>query len=198
MDIRKLAEEIQNNSLIFGCGSALFGLSKYIYDLDIAKFDKENNEKIEKLRKSLCAESSKSDLTQISSVKDELQKIREERDKIVPGFYFVRPYERTSSKSYIQGARLQPYQGIYWISIPKEIIEKFFNHADQWTDEQVASKDKQRRMIAHEMAHEIFRKRYPENTEVDIDANADIFADALLALRKLYTNGVPTPAEKIT
>lgn len=192
IDIKHLAQDIQNNSLIFGCGSALFGLSKYIFDLDRKELEKQKDKAYKK-----SVESFKSG--NISPIDiEKLQEIERQRKNLIPRFYYIRLSEFVTSEvtnteeKYIQGARFWFFQGINWIMIPKEIMDGLLMQSEEWSEDQRKAKNKQRKMIAHEMAHELFRKIDPDNSlKLNNEENAEIFAGELLALRTLYEEGSP-------
>jgi myo-inositol-1-phosphate synthase len=203
-EIKKWAGKVQNESLYFGCASALFGLTKMIHDADSRKFDYEHSKRISTLKQKCTEAINNSNFEQLNKYNDELKKLLYEDDAPELKFFYINFFDIPSKlKEHAKnlGARLDHpdvfqadnnssdlLKNIYFISLSVDVMKDILESEEIPKERKKEAKHKQRTKIAHEMAHEIFRKFAPElNTE----ENARIFAVELLKLREYYINGTP-------
>ena len=203
--IKNLAEAIQKESLSFGCGSALFGLTKLLFKKDIESFRRDYSEKIsllmDKLEHATEPEFSQI-LSEIDILKDESKSGKSGLKFFYVNFFDTSEELGAEANMPLFGARIDPppsdavglWKHIYHISLPLDLLEEIAKDNGQ-TTERVLAKDKQRKFTAHEMAHEVFKAFAPE---LESEENARIFAKHLLELRKHYIDGLPgTPQVRL-
>lgn len=208
--IVRIAKRVQDESICFGCSSALFGLTKLLYDLEQEAYINQSwnsiCEKAFAVKDSGCTV----DAEEINQTIQELQKPRLK-------FFYIKFYdtphqEWTSNHTCTEhlGARIyfpdtfaserfvsiESGDDVYFISIPEVLMDIIRSGGDAWSNERVAAKKEQMRLTAHEMAHQLFRHIYPEdNYGLITEENIELFADEILEYRKNYRDGVPISLE---
>jgi hypothetical protein len=186
-DIANWAQIIQKESLCFSCTSALYGLTKLLYNNDLEAFDKLISRKSDLQNTILTTQNSVARATALS----ELQHIFEEIRNIKFKFFFINSYESPAEYEKA-GARLTNYDNVCFISLPRNIVRDFLESKNINNSHRKESKIKQRYLTAHEMAHELFKYLNSKGIEIlDDEQNAKSFANELLKLREYYVNGIP-------
>lgn len=213
-EVSGLAKMVQDESLCFGCASALYGLTKLFYDLDRIAFDSIHLVELSELKKK-CRDAAiiHGDQASYDEAMREIEKLQRAKDNIALKFFYIKFYDiplsiqQKAEQEKLQfGARLdspdvfstQPsvessdlWNNVYLITISNDIMNEILSD-DEWTEERKSAKEEQRRLTAHEMAHQIFLRFDPDGSlGLDSEKNAAIFAEELLRYRKYYINGSP-------
>ena len=209
--VDSLAKRVQDESLYFGCASALYGLTKLLYEMEKRVFDEKHSAEVAQL-KSICLWG---DRDQRIAALEAIEAIQQDKDNITLKFFYITFYnispalqkkaktdklrfaahldtpEVFASDPDVIAADLQ--DNVYFITIQLDIMDEILTGGDKWTDERRAAKEEQRRLIAHEIAHQLFRAIDPDRSKgLDSEKNADMFAGALLRFRKYYIDGSPS------
>ena len=215
-NISELAKQVQNESLSFGCASALYGLTKLFYDIDRNAFDDLHAARLSEL-KSKCQEAVLyGEQTIYDEAIEEIEVLQKAKDNIALKFFYIKFYDippAIQQKAELEklhfGARLDTpdvfksqssvgssdiWDNIYLITIPSDIMNRICSlDDDEWSEERKDAKEKQRQLTAHEMAHQIFQRFDPDGSlGMDTDENAELFAIELLRYREYYINGSPS------
>ena len=204
---KEIAKLVQNESLNFGLGSALFGLTKLLFDFDRQTFDDKREEKLAPLYARLKNRKDDKDFEEASV---EVSKLKKEKDSISPKFFFITFYDMpdtTKESVYNFSAFLdvpqvidphlsQLWDNIYLINLPLSIWDSIA-HGDEDSDERRDAKNEQRRLIGHEMWHAYVRHTDPKGESgLDTEENAELFAHELMQLRVYYVNGLPVAGKE--
>lgn len=210
--VSKLAKRVQDESLCFGCASALYGLTKLFYDLDRNAFDEDHSAELSELRQRCRNAVLSGDQLIYDNAMKRIEQFQKAKDDISLKFFYIKFYdiplavqkkaeqdnlrfgarldtpEMFSSEALIKSSDL--WNNVYLITIPYDIMFEIRPDANGWTEDYNTVKKEQRRFTAHEMAHQIFRRFDPDGTKgLDSESNAKLFATELLKFRKYYIDG---------
>jgi hypothetical protein len=190
--VRSIAKIVQNESLQFGCASALYGVTKYLHEFEINKFIFKHEEEKKRYKDQLTLAEERHDPKLYFDAIDKLDEL-ENKSKIPLKIFLINFFDLPQSYEY-PGTRLTGIYGIIYINIPKRLINTIMTNNDLWTEERKGAKHEQRRLAAHEIVHELFKCFDQDGSKglmSNIEYYAEIFTEELLKLRECYVNGIP-------
>ena len=194
--IAELAKHVQDESRRFSCASALFGLTKIIFDKERGLANGNYWEDLLKLTDKLAMPGVSP--SEAEAINAQIRELTGDKKNTSPKFFYIDFYDNNEERFFSSpGARIRwdEADSIYWIYIPEDIKSAIAGDANA-NGENHCVVVEQRHMIAHEMAHEYFEFLDPEGKEkLNTCDNAEEFAKELLKFRKFYCNGIACQPE---
>ena len=217
-DVIELAKLVQDESICFGCSSALYGLTKLFYDLDVKEFRDRNATRLSELRNKLRDARDRRNQVEIKAVTQEILELQAaDSSCIFLKFFYINFFDmpeatrkkieesslcfaRLDTPDTFTGCNSTPsdlWSNVYFITIRDDIMNRIRSGGDEWTEERKLAKQEQMRLTAHEMAHQVFRRLDPGETRgLASEENAKLFADEILQYRNRYEKGVFIPTSQ--